>query len=169
MKAAKKPRWLPFLLSVLGVCAAFLALKPEQRGILAIPVLLWAPLFLLGNHVLYPALVGFQCPSCGNRTLKRLARVPGYFECVGCRARLTWNPLTSAWKDASGPEADRFFRRRSRAGRWLGYRPPAPGKSTVGSLLRSKWIRNRSGPIKPVAMSPPDSESDSLHDPWLDG
>lgn len=110
-----------------------------------------------------------QCPRCNRRSLRALARAHHRYECVECKARLKRPGFQRAWEDASGPEDDKFYRPRSNAGRWTAYEPPRLDKSPLGKLLRNKWLRNRSGPIKPVAMAPPASSHDSLHDPWLDG
>lgn len=113
-------------------------------------------------------IVTRQCPRCRNTTLKRLARARRFHECVECRARFKRAYLNAEWEDASGPEAEAFYHRPSKSGRWIAYAPPSPGKTGIGALLRNKWSRNRSGPIKPVAQSLPRSARDSLHDPWLD-
>lgn len=109
------------------------------------------------------------CPRCGHSSVKRLARAPRHHECLECKARFKLRPWRFEWEDASGPESDVYYRRRSNAGRWTEYVPPRLDNTSLGALLRSKWLRNRSGAIKPVAMSPPPMPSDTLHDPWLDG
>jgi hypothetical protein len=108
------------------------------------------------------------CPRCGRASVKRLARAPLFHECVDCKARLRRVFGRAEWQDASDPEFDAHYQRRSDAGRWTQYEPPRLDQSTLGSLLRNKWIRNRSGPIKPVATSRPAPPDGSLHDPWLD-
>lgn len=109
-----------------------------------------------------------ECPRCRREALRELARNPHYYECVECRARLHLPAGSVLWLDASGPEAEEYFRPSSDAGQWTGYAVPQPDKSTVGSLLRNKWDRSGTPPPKPVDSSPPTTSHDPMRDPWID-
>jgi hypothetical protein len=101
-------------------------------------------LLALVLDALLDAVIGIRCPRCQAAALRRLARpfsLVSYFQCSGCgnRCKRTW-PV-SRWRDASGPEDDAKYRRKSAAGRWIAYSMPEENDSMGGTLLRNK--RNR--------------------------
>jgi hypothetical protein len=167
------PEWLP--LTLIALFATSIACLPPFASLIwvhtahtVICLSLLVGLFFGLRHC-QPPFIARRCPNCGKMTLKQLARARRYHECVNCFVRLNWSRKDVCWHDASGPEAESFFRPRSDGGQWLTYEPPRLGKSNLSVLLRNKWLRNRSGPIKPVAQSRRVPSSHSLHDPWLDG
>jgi hypothetical protein len=106
-------------------------------------------LLALMVNALLDAVIGIRCPRCEAAALRRLARpfsLVGYYQCSGCGTRCKRTFPVSYWRDASGPEDDATYRRKSAAGRWLSYSMPEENDSMGGTLLRSKRIRVKPRP-----------------------
>ncbi|WP_406698931.1 hypothetical protein V5E97_08590 [Singulisphaera sp. Ch08] len=104
------------------------------------------------------AILGIPCPYCQKRTLRRLAlpfNFVSYYQCAACKTRCKRVLPLSRWRDASGPEDDAKYRRKSPAGKWLGYALPVAttdDSTCSGTLLRSKRRRTetpRAGEMPP--------------------
>ncbi|SIO55900.1 hypothetical protein SAMN05444166_5158 [Singulisphaera sp. GP187] len=93
------------------------------------------------------ALLGIPCPYCQHRSLRRLAlplNIVSYYQCANCKTRCKRSLPLARWRDASGPEDAAKYRRKSPAGKWLGYTHPGPNaddSTCSGILLRSKRLR----------------------------
>lgn len=101
-------------------------------------------LLALMLNALLDAVIGIRCPRCEAAALRRLARpfsLVSYYQCSGCGYRCKRTISVSYWRDASGPEDDAKYRRKSAAGRWLAYAMPEDNDSIGGALLRNKRIR----------------------------
>jgi hypothetical protein len=106
-------------------------------------------------NALAEAVFGLQCPACSRWTLRRIARHRGYYRCSACRLRVKRNGF-GPWHDASGPEDEDRYRRKSEARPWAGFEVPGEtGGTTSGSLLRNKRSRARPGEELPL---PPRAE-----------
>jgi hypothetical protein len=117
---------------------------------LTVVVLFW-------GELLQRLVMGRECPVCGKRTMRRLARAASYFECVHCGARRKRVSPRSPWEDASGPEADALYRRGAGTAGWETYATPEPTAATVsGRLLQSKRIRDQSEPAGDSEQNPSD-------------
>ena len=150
MESTQKRRCSRALLIVLAI--ALLAYLGNSFGLRFSPIAyivlivllssVWAALAWRG--IIFPFLIGNECPACGKLSMKRLARSSHYFECSRCGARRKRFFPTSPWQDVSGPEVEALFSRSSRAGQWDTYATPDPGNTMSGHLLRSKRLRDQS-------------------------
>ncbi len=81
------------------------------------------------------------CPTCSRRSLWQLARHHGYYRCRECGARFKRFGF-SRWLDASGPEDEHRYRKRSEAGNWKGFVAP---KDPKGSNSGASWRASGTG------------------------
>jgi hypothetical protein len=114
-----------------------LAVSPDRIVMVCLVGLLTA---LIVVHMLVEMIIGKQCPACSRWTLRRLARHRRFYRCTACRGRFKRG--LGPWLDASGPEDDWRYRKRSEAGTWKGFAAPENvGQTTSGRLLRNKRTR----------------------------
>ncbi len=82
--------------------------------------------------------LGKPCPACSRGRLRRLARHRHYYRCSECRGRFK-RFGRGPWIDASGPEDEERYRKRSQAGQWKGFMAPRDlDATTSGRLLKNK-------------------------------
>lgn len=177
MAAARMRRCSPYLTLLLVICVCGYAVNSYQQSLLIplVCVAVFVVLRIIATLSFWSDLAeqvsGRTCPGCDHSTLRRITRARDHFECVRCGGRYKRAGVTAPWEDASGPEDAAVYKSSSRAGRWTGYTPPAPGKSTTsGLLLRNKRMRNPSLPYEEDAPAPAPvpKPPDSLADPWVD-
>lgn len=87
---------------------------------------------------LIETMLGKPCPSCSRWSLHRLARHPHYYRCSECGGRFKRFGM-GPWFDASGPEDEARYCKRSQAGQWQGFMAPRDlDATTSGRLLKNK-------------------------------
>jgi hypothetical protein len=145
MPSTSRPRYtIGQLMAVIAVTAIVLALPRLIRSpdVLVIQCLAGVLTTLAVIHASIEVIFGKVCPSCSNRALRRLARHPGYYRCMACRARLKRFGF-GPWLDASGPGDAARYGRRSEAGVWKTFDAPRDLKGSIsGALLGSKRSRD---------------------------
>jgi hypothetical protein len=98
------------------------------------------------------------CPHCRRGALERVAALPGgdrFYRCDQCGARYTRSSRDGPWRDASAPEYDRAFLRRTREGTWEKPEPPIDEETywtkTIDTLV---WCKRLSGPCQSKRQAP---------------
>jgi hypothetical protein len=127
------------------LAAPRLAVSPDRIVMVCLVGLLTA--FVLIN-VLVEMIFGKQCPACSRWTLRRLARHRRYYRCSACGGRFKWFGH-GPWLDASGPEDEARYRKRTEAGNWKGFAVPKDlGATTSGRLLQNKRTQDLQFEVK---------------------
>jgi ribosomal protein L37AE/L43A len=147
-------RWSRFTIAqvmmVIAVFASLLAVPQlagsSDRIVMVCLVGLLTVLVLI--NMLVEMVFGKQCPACSRWTLRRLARHRRYYRCSECGGRFKRFGL-SPWLDASGPEDEARYRKRTEAGNWRGFAAPKDlGATTSGRLLRNKRTQDLQVEVK---------------------